>query len=115
MLLSTPLAIANSAVPRSCGGAPLNSATMPALPGPIASPTTAGSTGTHRLHDLPHNPDGQAKKPDADSEAAEYAHGAAQPIPHHASMAPSASVASCQQHVLFSAALIGNDRQARYL
>src|SRR3954464_4722169 len=94
MSLSTPLAIANSAVPRSCGGAPLNSATMPALPGPIAFPETPGLTATHRLHDLPHDPNGQAKKPDTDPEAAEDAHGAAQPIPYHASMAPISSAAS---------------------
>jgi hypothetical protein len=56
--------------------------------GPPCFPTAPGLTGTHRLHDLPHNPNGQAKKPNTDSEAAEDAHGAAQPIPYHASMAP---------------------------
>jgi hypothetical protein len=61
---------------------------MPALPGPIAFRETPGLAGTHRLHDLPHDPNGQAEKPNTDSEAAEDAHGAAQPIPYHASLAP---------------------------
>src|SRR4051812_30301482 len=51
-------------------------------------PWPIASTGPHRLHDLPHDPNRQAEKPDTDSEAAEDAHGAAQPIPYHASLAP---------------------------
>jgi hypothetical protein len=37
---------------------------------------------------LPHDQNGQAKKRNTDSEAAEDAHGAAQPIAYHASLAP---------------------------
>ena len=63
-------------------------------PCPIVFPETAGLAGPHRLHDLPHDPNGEAKKPNTDSKAAEDSHGAAQPITDHASMAPIASAAS---------------------